>query len=535
MDRDYIVLIDENGQPYIAHGLWSRVKSGARSAGSRAHKYILKVGEGVKARYAYTKEEADALLGRGRKAASSASEKVKSGAKKASESIRSGSTKLKDIAREKIGYSARDARDKAHSALTAARAQDRAAMELYDINAEKHEKAARDAKIAEINARGARQTQKVVDKQLLDAVRSYETAVRSDKDYRDAEEAARKAEREAKIAEINYGGASRTAYERDKLAREAMDKYNKDDASTLKKVQRALRKGEQNAHDEDYRKAIELNSESAKSALDKASAARKLQSAKENASSAKERASSAKDAYDKAGGDRTGELWYKATELTGKDLDAMRTLYEKDAAAKEAKDREEAAKSAMLDATKRWSGKSGWGTDDRYYGDTERAYDKAEAEYAKTPLAKIDDLKTIGRRAANTIQNYAKETISTIKDAGDSAKGTVSSVRDKASEVVDRAKESLSTASSKVRAKAAEAKVSSIEKAADKYRRPSDGTFTYDRNTGKSVRASEMYDRYMGQANAILGEMKAAAARGVIPTQAQIDQVTELYKKAVGK
>ena len=70
---DYILLIDEAGQPYIAHGLWSSaksvakkagsaVKSTATSAGRSAHKYLMKVGEGAKARYFYTKAEIDALL-----------------------------------------------------------------------------------------------------------------------------------------------------------------------------------------------------------------------------------------------------------------------------------------------------------------------------------------------------------------------------------------------------------------------------------------------------------------------------------------
>ena len=59
--RDYIILIDENGQPYIAHGWWDGAKSGAKkvfsgikNAGSTAHKYLLKVGEGAKAQYAFS-------------------------------------------------------------------------------------------------------------------------------------------------------------------------------------------------------------------------------------------------------------------------------------------------------------------------------------------------------------------------------------------------------------------------------------------------------------------------------------------------
>ena len=88
--RDYVILFDENGQPYIAHSwksAWGKVKSGAKraygaakSGGSKAHKYLMKVGKGAKAKYAYTKEEVDALLGRGKRAASKAMTGIKSGA-----------------------------------------------------------------------------------------------------------------------------------------------------------------------------------------------------------------------------------------------------------------------------------------------------------------------------------------------------------------------------------------------------------------------------------------------------------------------
>ena len=103
--RDYVILFDENGQPYIAHSwksAWGKVKSGAkraygaaRSGGSKAHKYLMKVGEGAKAKYAYTKEEVDALLGRGRRAASKAMAGAKSAAGKASSGIKSGADAVK--------------------------------------------------------------------------------------------------------------------------------------------------------------------------------------------------------------------------------------------------------------------------------------------------------------------------------------------------------------------------------------------------------------------------------------------------------
>ena len=78
-DYDYIVIFDENGQPYIAHAFSDKARRAAAAARSRAHKYIAKWGEGAKARYFYTKEELDAAMGRGREAVSRAADKVRTG------------------------------------------------------------------------------------------------------------------------------------------------------------------------------------------------------------------------------------------------------------------------------------------------------------------------------------------------------------------------------------------------------------------------------------------------------------------------
>lgn len=56
------MLIDENGQPYLAHaGMLSNAASGVRQGVGRgvrqAHKYIMKIGEGAQARYFYTQDE----------------------------------------------------------------------------------------------------------------------------------------------------------------------------------------------------------------------------------------------------------------------------------------------------------------------------------------------------------------------------------------------------------------------------------------------------------------------------------------------
>lgn len=92
MDRDYVVLFDENGQPYIAHA-WGK---------GTAHKYIEKWGEGAKARYFYTKQELEAALGRGREAVSRAADKVRT-----------------DV-REVTGAAAKDRLDEAHAAAVRA-------------------------------------------------------------------------------------------------------------------------------------------------------------------------------------------------------------------------------------------------------------------------------------------------------------------------------------------------------------------------------------------------------------------------------
>ncbi len=49
----YCIVYDENGRAYIEHGI-------IRNAGQTAHKYIMKIGDGVKARYFYTQEQIDA-------------------------------------------------------------------------------------------------------------------------------------------------------------------------------------------------------------------------------------------------------------------------------------------------------------------------------------------------------------------------------------------------------------------------------------------------------------------------------------------
>ena len=61
----YYIAIDENGEAYIEHGILQNV-------GKKAHKYIMKIGDGAKARYFYTKEEVQAYYNKTRNKASDA-------------------------------------------------------------------------------------------------------------------------------------------------------------------------------------------------------------------------------------------------------------------------------------------------------------------------------------------------------------------------------------------------------------------------------------------------------------------------------
>lgn len=67
--NNYIIAVDRDGQPYIAHA-WGRGANGQ-------HKYIAKIGEGAKARYFYTQEQLRAFQQGGRQKAQDAANKAK--------------------------------------------------------------------------------------------------------------------------------------------------------------------------------------------------------------------------------------------------------------------------------------------------------------------------------------------------------------------------------------------------------------------------------------------------------------------------
>lgn len=74
--NDYIIAVDRDGQPYIAHA-WGRGANGQ-------HKYIAKIGEGAKARYFYTQEQLRAFQQGARQGAQNAANKAK---EKASDAV----------------------------------------------------------------------------------------------------------------------------------------------------------------------------------------------------------------------------------------------------------------------------------------------------------------------------------------------------------------------------------------------------------------------------------------------------------------
>ena len=67
MENCYIITVDENGEPYLEHA-WLRR--------GQAHKYIMKIGDGLKARYFYTQAEVDAYMNQGKRTVQKAKNSV---------------------------------------------------------------------------------------------------------------------------------------------------------------------------------------------------------------------------------------------------------------------------------------------------------------------------------------------------------------------------------------------------------------------------------------------------------------------------
>ena len=123
-DYDYVMMVDENGSPYLAHIDWGKARQSVRnaassaagavkSAGQKSYKYYQKLKEGRKTRYFYSPEELQAYYDNARKTAAGAVDK----AKKTAANVRDNAQVAMTSARRK----ADDFRGKA--AQTAAKAR----------------------------------------------------------------------------------------------------------------------------------------------------------------------------------------------------------------------------------------------------------------------------------------------------------------------------------------------------------------------------------------------------------------------------
>lgn len=98
-NSDYVILIDENGQPYIAHSVFTKARDAAKSAARSAHKYIARIGD----RYFYTQEELKAFYNRGKAAAGKAAEAVRGAATKAATTAKSAASSVSKYASDRLG------------------------------------------------------------------------------------------------------------------------------------------------------------------------------------------------------------------------------------------------------------------------------------------------------------------------------------------------------------------------------------------------------------------------------------------------
>lgn len=206
--NDRIMLIDETGQPYIAHaGFFGR--RGAR----QNHKYLMKIGEGAKARYLYTQEEVQAYMRGGRKAlknaANKASDAVGISAKK---KLKTAEGKLQSatdsvlntgtIQRKRSGKELNAAQQKAADDFASASRRYGEAKATYEKSAlGKAEKAAstlkstKDRMKEELRKKANETVDKVEEKSGVKAKRELEKAEKESanavKAYRDTERAER--------------------------------------------------------------------------------------------------------------------------------------------------------------------------------------------------------------------------------------------------------------------------------------------------------------------------------------------------------
>ena len=151
-DQDYILLFDENGQPYIAHaslsGLRQRASGAVRAVGQAAanaagaakegvgrgvrttHKYIQKIEENGRTRYFYTQEELKAYYAEKKAAAQQTVNNVK---KKASETMSEAQEKAAH-ARTRAEQMSKEFQKKAGDTVQTAKNYGEAVKNYRDLN-----------------------------------------------------------------------------------------------------------------------------------------------------------------------------------------------------------------------------------------------------------------------------------------------------------------------------------------------------------------------------------------------------------------
>ena len=565
--NDYIVLVDENGQPYIAHGIWSKARDAANSGRKKATKYIEKIGEGAKARYFYTKEELDAYYNKGKQKAKQTVDKAKQKAKDWS-----GVT-----AREKRDAAASDyknATDKQRMArLKAAKSANRAGRlnEQYKEAQEQANSAIKDASIANYKYNSATQWRdsakknydeaknrggvaKVLDKTLA-GIAGVKTIEESTYD------SFRRASAQAADRKLEAESANRKA-------EAAKDKRSEMRAKTEKEFA-------QNAVDERAKMQADKDYDAAESAYKKAAAEYgntplgRIEAAKEKFANAKETAKAY--ASDKLGDiskgfnsakDKAKNAVDSAKEKAGKAVDKVKEKA-KDKLGYDERERRDAANKAYEDNEKRFSSEvderkarqaykeltsyadkmnERYGDDwqnkmspteqkkyaglvkkdneaseawhdvikNRYshaWGSPDTLKDKknkADADYYNTPLGRLESFKEDASEAADKVKGVASSAANKVKGAADSAADKAKGAASSVKSSYDRMKEEFAESKAKKEADKAIKKASSdFKDFKKKYKSPDPNIFTYDKSTGQTVNTKQKFDFYAGKAEDI--------------------------------
>lgn len=109
MNDDYMILVNEDGQPFIAHaGIVSNAASGVGRGVRQSHKYIMKIGEGLKARYFYTQDEIRAYQQEMARKAKGTTEQVKDKVQSTTNRMKEELRKKKEDAKDKLGFDERE-------------------------------------------------------------------------------------------------------------------------------------------------------------------------------------------------------------------------------------------------------------------------------------------------------------------------------------------------------------------------------------------------------------------------------------------